>query len=249
MIRGLYTSASGMITQKQRMDVVTNNLANATTPGFKQDSLISSAYSQIPVAIMENPSSVNSSNIIGAHSYGIHIDEVVTSFESGNFEKTDLKTDLAISGDGFFVTQTPEGNEYTKSGTFAVSEEGLLVTQSGYPVLGENGPINVGGKDFSIDEMGNVSSQNGNYKLSVVTFEELNGLRKQGNNSYVAFNQEPIQAQNYQVKQGFIETSNVDLVKQMVDMIEIQRSFEINQRMVKIQDERLGKAVNDIGRI
>ncbi len=249
MIRGIYNSVSGMITQKKKLDVVTNNLANSTTPGFKEDKLISSSFSEMYIANLDSNQMQDKPHIIGTKSFGVHIDEVVTSFASGYLEETGLFTDLALQGSGFFEVETPDGTMYTRSGKMKVSPEGILVTTEGHPVMGEDGYMQTGFGEFSVDETGNVFSSNGNYKIKIAEFEDLNELRKQRDNLYVNLGNEPVDAQDSIVKQGFLESSNVDLIKQMIDMIEITRSFEINQRMVKIQDERLGKSVNEIGRV
>ncbi len=249
MIRGIYNSVSGMITQKKKLDVVTNNLANSTTPGFKEDKLISSSFSEMYIANLDSNQMQDNFRIIGTKSFGVHIDEVVTSFASGYLEETGLFTDLALQGSGFFEVETPDGAMYTRSGKLKVSPEGILVTTEGHPVMGEDGYIQTGFGEFSVDEAGNVFSTNGNNKIKIVDFENMNELRKQRDNLYVNLGNEPFDAQDSTVKQGFLESSNVDLIKQMIDMIEITRSFEINQRMVKIQDERLGKSVNEIGRV
>jgi len=249
MIRGLYTSASGMITQKKKLDVVTNNLANAATNGFKEDRLVSSSFEEMYISRLNDSGIVNKTRGIGTNGFGVHIDEIITSFEPGNLEETGIYTDIALLGDGFFVIDTPEGQRYTKSGAFKISPEGFLVTHQGYPVQGRDGAIPVGNGDFEVDSQGNITTQNGVFTFQITAFDNPGGLRKQGDNLYFIQDANMIEPENTVIKQGFIESSNVDLVKQMIEMIEIQRSFEINQRMVKIQDERLGKAVNEIGRI
>lgn len=249
MIRGIYNSASGMITQKKKLDVVTNNLANTTTAGYKEDKLLTSSFSEMYVAKLDNKNTVQSPSIIGSKSFGVHIDEVVTSFLHGNFEETGIYTDFALQGDGFFVVDTPQGMMYSKSGNFKVSADGILVTNSGYPVMSDSGYIQTGFEKFSSSEDGYIETENGRYKMMIVDIEDKSLLRKQNDGLYAQSETLHLEAQNTKLRQGFLESSNVDLVKQMVEMIEISRNFEINQRMVKIQDERLGKSVNEIGRI
>ncbi len=249
MIRGLYTSATGMVTQQKRMDVVTNNLANATTPGFKQDMLLSSSFEALMVHRMNGNSDFGPLNEVGVLNNGIHVDEIVTSFEEGMLKETGISTDFAIDGDGFFVVNTPQGERYTRAGTWFVSSEGKLVTQEGYEIQGQNGAINVNNTSFTVDSYGNMKTVTGLDKIKLVNFENLSGLRKEGGNLYSANNAQIINDTGSKIKQGYLEGSNVDLSKQMVDMIEISRSFEINQRMIKMQDEKLGKAVSEIGRL
>jgi flagellar basal-body rod protein FlgG len=164
-------------------------------------------------------------------------------------EQTGVPTDFAIEGDGFFVVNTPQGERYTRTGAWSVSPAGELVTQEGYKVQGENGAINILNASFTVDSNGNVTSMAGTDKIRLVNFDDLSGLRKEGNNLYSSNTAQIIPGTPGTIKQGCLEGSNVDLSKQMVDMIEISRSFEINQRMIRMQDEKLGKSVSEIGRL
>lgn len=250
MIRGLYTSTTGMITQQKKMDVVTSNLTNATTPGYKSDELLSSSFADLMVGQSGGSSLGNQSGEIGVLNNGIHIDEVVTSFSEGSLEETGTPTDLGISGDGFFTVMTPGGERYTRAGNFTVAADGTLTTQDGYAVLGTDGnAVRVGNASFTVDSDGTVFSKNGTSQLKIVSFEANAGLRKQGENLYLASNGASAKTAEGKISQGYLESSNVDMVKQMTDMIEISRSYEINQRMLKMQDEKLGRAVSEIGKI
>lgn len=249
MLRGLYTAATGMTVQRAKMDVLTNNIVNASTTGFKKDALLSSTFSEVLIERINDPYVVNTSEEVGPYSFGTHIDEVYTDFMQGSIESTDAQTDLAISGDGFFVVDTPGGVRYTRAGNFSVSQQGYLVTNDGYNVLGENGRINVGSGDFSVDSEGNVAVD-GEVRdaLSIVQFDEVAGLRKQGGSLYYAFNGEvPTAAENSTVMQRYLESSNVDIATEMIDMITVYRTYEASQKILTMTDETLGLAVNDLG--
>ena len=249
MIRGLYIATTGMLSQQRRMDVLTNNLANAETTGYKEDQLLVRSFDDMLIERINDPAVVGYSAQVGPLSPGIHVDEVATRHGEGPLEETNLSTDLALTGSGYFVVNTPDGERYTRSGQFAVSADGFLITAEGHQVQGQDGPVFVGGSQFTVETDGRVTSPFGITQLRLVDFEDPTGLRKEGSNLYSDFAaglQEEAQAQ---VRQGFLEGSNVDLSRQMTQMIEIQRSHEINQRIVKMMDERLGKAVNDIGRL
>ncbi|MDD2375754.1 MAG: flagellar basal-body rod protein FlgF [Eubacteriales bacterium] len=250
MIRGLYTATTGMLTQEKRMDVVINNLANATTVGYKQDSLLSRSFDDLMIERMNDPSIVQRTADVGPLNTGIHIDEVITNFNVGSLQETKSNTDLALLGNAFFTVNTADGERYTRAGNFQVDADGFLTTAAGDRVLGEQGEINVGSTDFAVDLNGNVQA-NGQLidRLQLVTVEDTTTMRKQGGNLYSLQEGVVQPAEQAQVRQGFIEMSNVDLSNQMVNMIEIQRSYEINQRMIKIMDEKLGKTVNDLGRV
>jgi flagellar basal-body rod protein FlgG len=248
MLRGLYLANTGMLTQQRRMDVVTNNLANASTVGFRQDDLLPRSFAAELVSRLDDPALAGPA--VGSLDHGIHVDEVVTDFSAGPVEETGLPTDLALTGPAFFAVQTPAGERYTRAGNFKVTADGLLTTQDGYPVLAENGPAQVGSADFTVSSTGRIQSAAGETQLRLVQFADPTGLRKEGNNLFLNLNAGAPDGQaTAGVRQGCLEGSNVDLASQMTRMVEIYRSHEINQRMIKIFDEKLGRSVNDIGRI
>ena len=249
MLRGLYTATTGMTVQRAKMDVLTNNIVNASTTGYKKDNLLSSNFEEVLIERIGDPYLVNTSEEVGPYSFGTHIDEVYTDFSQGSIEPTETQTDLAITGDGFFAVETPDGERYTRAGNFCVNQEGYLVTADGYYVLGENGRINVGSGEFSVDGEGNiVSGDEARGTLRIVRLEETDGLRKQGDNLYYVFSGEaPADAEDFKIMQGYLESSNVDIATEMVDMITVYRAYEANQKILTMTDETLGMAVNNLG--
>jgi flagellar basal-body rod protein FlgF len=251
MLRGLYTAAAGSATLRARMDVLTNNIVNAETIGYKKDSLISSSFESVLIERINDPYVVNQSREVGPYSFGTHIDEVSTDYTQGNMESTGKQTDLAISGEGFFAIGTPEGEIYSRSGAFSVDSQGYLVNGDGYFVLGEDGPLNVGFGDFAVDSNGVVTAD-GEEKgiVRIVDFQEATVLRKQGDNLYYSYGGEtPAEAENAKIMQGFQESSNVDIASEMVDMMTVYRAYEANQKILTMTDETLGLAVNNLGRL
>lgn len=247
MVRGLYTAATGMMVQRNKMDVLTNNVVNAETAGFKKDTLLTSTFDEVMIKRINDPSvNVFGGSNVGTYSSGTHVDELVTDFSEGSLERTDRSTDLAIVGDGFFTVETPAGERYTRSGNFAVNSEGYLVTQDGYYVLGDNGRIYTGSDQFSVTEDGSITgSLAGGDTLKIVTFEDQGMLRKEGNNLYYIYgNSLPGSATDAVIRQGMQETSNVDLADEMVDMITVYRKYEASQKIVSMTDDTLGMAVN-----
>ncbi len=249
MNRGLYTATTAMMSQRKRMDVVTNNLANAATAGFKEDTLLTRSFKDVLIERLNDPAIVGCPSEVGLYNAGTHIDMISTSFASGVLEETGRNADLALEGNGFFAVETPEGERYTRSGQFQVSAAGELVTQGGNRVLGANGPIRVDSTAFTIASDGTVQSAAGADRIRLVSFADPGVLRKQGGGLYSAYGGEPAPDTATKVRQGYLEGSNVDLAGQMVDMIEITRSHELNQRIVRMMDEKLGKSANDIGRL
>lgn len=259
MIRGLYTAVSGMITEEAKQDVVTNNLANVTTPGFKVDNLCVKQFDE--VLLHNYDKMVGNKNVrqnIGGLSMGSKIDEVNTYFQQGMLEKTDRTTDFAIQGKGFFVVEKGEqGNNerlYTRNGHFYVNNRGFLVNDSGDNLMGRNNatgaiePIRLTTEDFTLTKEGNISvNGNDSYTVEIADFENYGNLRKVGNDSYTGNN--PVNATNYTVKQNSLEKSNVNTVKEMIEMMTVMRTFETNQKVIQAIDETLGKAVNEIGNV
>ncbi|MBP2031400.1 flagellar basal-body rod protein FlgG [Clostridium algifaecis] len=258
MIRGLYSAVSGMITQEAKQDVITNNLANSNTVGFKQDDLSVADFGDM---LLQNYDKIeggrNVRNILGSISLGSKINGVNTEFSEGAIKQTDVDTDFAIEGRGFFTVSRQEGNAnntyYTRDGHFHVNINGTLVDDSGDAVLGRNiqtgalGEINVGNGKISCDEQGNISI-NGTprYKFDTVDFGNYNNLTKIGDNLYSGNN--PVQA-NVTVRQKCLESSNVNVMSTMADMITTMRSFETNQKAVQSIDETLEKLINEVGKI
>lgn len=245
MLRSLYISASGMLAQRRTMDVLTNNLANVSTPGFRRDTLLARSFSE-ELLIRINDPEQNSAGI-GTINFGVHADEVVTGFEQGSMEPTGRTADMALAGDGFFVVETPQGLRFTRAGNFQVDAQGFLCTPEGYYVRGTGGRIQVGSTNFSVDAAGNIASAAGTAQLQLVTFADLKVLTKVGNNLFSG----PLTAMNAncQVRQGWLEGSNVDLGSEMVNMIAVQRNYESNQRMISMINDTLQKTVNEIGRV
>lgn len=235
-----------MLAQRKAMDVLTNNLANVTTTGFKRDSLLTRSFSEVLIGRINDPET--NSGGIGTMTFGVHADDAVTSFEQGSLEPTGRAADLAIVGDGFFVVETPDGLRYTRNGNFQVNDQGFLCTAEGYYVRGTNGRINVGSQGFAVDLNGNITTAaGGNARLQLVTFADPGVLTKAGANLFSG----PLTAANAtgQVRQGWLEGSNVELGSEMVTMISVQRNYEANQRMINMINDTLQKTVNEVGRI
>jgi len=194
----------------------------------------------------------NPLNVLGNLSYGIRSSEVVINFEQGQLQQTDNSFDLALGDKGFFCIETPQGERYTRNGEFTKDAEGYLVTKEGYKVLGESGYIKLDGSSMTVSEKGEVySDAQLADKLKLVDFNNYKNLRKEGDG--LVRIEEGMEAEPLitavTVRQGFLEGSNVNSVKEMVEMITMMRTYEANQKMIKINDELLGRAVNDIARL
>ena len=262
MIRGTYTAGTGMLLQRRMMETITNNITNVETAGYKKEHLVSHSFDEVLIhrindehvlgqRLIIRPSwNIDKAPRVGPLNLGTQVDQLYINYEAGSLDGTERTTDLALVGDAFFVVQTQEGERYTRSGAFYVDEAGYLIDGEGHFLLGENGPIYVGGLNFRVDERGGVYvDETLTDTIRVVSFEDNLSLRKQGSNLYYSLD-EPLPAANtHKIMQGFLEMSNVDIGREMVDMLTVYRAYESNQRMLTMIDETVGRAVNDIGRL
>jgi len=232
------------------METITNNIANADTTAYKKEHFISHSFDEVLVRRINDHNRFWPDRRVGPLNLGTQVDHLTIDFQMGSLEGTERPTDFALVGDGFFVVQTPQGERYTKTGHFYLDNEGYLIDGDGHYLLGANGPIYVGGLDFRVDTFGNVFTENGfSDSIRVVSFEDNTTLRRQGDNLYFA-TEDPMAAPNdYRIAQGFLESSNVDIGREMVDMLTMYRTYETNQRMITMIDETVGRAVNEIGRL
>ncbi len=289
MIRGLYTGASGMVAQMHRMDALSNDIANVDTTGYKRDIAVEKAFPELLLRRMDDngvrqlplsgtPPHLGSfevAPVVGKLGTGVEMNELYTDFQQGALKQTDSAFDLALQGKGFFVVQTPYGNRLTRDGSFILGPEGLLVTQNGFPVLGEKGPIHIKLNNFVVDEDGKifvnqrfqpdpnrlVSSQENEWdrtqqldRLQVVNVQFPRYLKKQGNDLYVDTPESGAASivrtnERPKVRQGFLEASNVNPVTAMVDMIEVNRAYEANQKVIQAEDDATGKLWNEVVRV
>jgi flagellar basal-body rod protein FlgG len=211
--------------------------------------------------------------VIGKLGTGVEFNELYTDFQQGEFKETGSDFDLALDGKGFFTVQTPWGERYTRNGAFHLGKEGFLETKEGYPVLGENGPLRVRANNFQVDKAGRVWI-NAEYAedelvererntwgdtqlldtLKIVDFDIDRYLEKQGSNLYRATDisgEARIMdlEERARVVQGFTEGSNVDPVLEMVQMIEVNRAYEANQKVIQSGDSMLGTLINQVARV
>jgi len=246
-----------MLLQRRLMENITNNISNADTTGYKKEHLVSHSFDEVLIKRINDPHVVGQTRIANAPNtgplnFGTQIDQLYINFEEGILEGTERNTDIALVGDAFFVVGTPAGERYTRSGAFYIDVMGYLVDGEGNYLLGENGPVYVGGMNFSVDVLGGVRTGDGNEyadRIRVVSFEDNGALRKQGSNLYFSMEAPQAAPNQYRMVQGFLEGSNVDIGREMVDMLTVFRTYETNQRMLTMIDETVGKAVSEIGRL
>ncbi|MCR5176212.1 MAG: flagellar basal-body rod protein FlgF [Anaerovibrio sp.] len=266
MWRGLYTAATGMITESCRTDVIANNLANANTTSYKRDDAVSSEFEpmlmhriddlsvkQRDVTTFKGFSLNNGAPVIGELGLGSSVDEIVTDHSQGAFQTTGNTFDLAISGEGYFLVDTPQGQRYTRDGNFYRSANGRLVNVNGYNVLDDRGrPIDIPAEtaDVVIGVTGNISADRVPVaRIGLFQFEGGDAaMVKQGSNLYRAPEGARRMNANGEIQQGILERSNTNVVSEMVNLIANYRAYEANSKAVVTQDTMLDKSVNEVGR-
>lgn len=257
MVRGLYTAYTGMINKQKRLDTVTNNLANASTTGFKREGLTSKSFDQMLTVKLNDLSVPYLNEGIGKMSLGVKIGENYTDYSQGSFKETGNTYDLALAGNGFFTISYTDkkGNtseKYTRDGEFTMDSEGYLRTLEGDYVQGEGGNIMipVETSEVSIRDNGDIYAD-GEYvdSLRIVDFEDYNNIEKFGENLYNVVDGATETESTAAVKQGYLEMSNINVVKEMVEMITISRAYESNQKLIQTEDDMLDKSVNQVGKV
>lgn len=235
MDRSIFVALSGMALQEKRIEILSDNIANVYTAGYKN---------QKPLFEDSMP------DARGLRTFAA-VSGVVNDMSQGTSEKTDRRLDVEIRGDGFFVVNTPNGPRYTRDGSFVLGTDGTLRTRSGDTVAGDKGAIKLTSPDVEIDPDGNV--RNGNFvvgKLKVVTFDDPGRLAREGTYFTAADpGAAPKQAgPNTSLNQGYVEISNVNPVRAMTTMIEAMRSYETHSKMIQTIDDITRKAIDEIGR-
>ena len=240
----------------KKMDVVTNNIANADTRGFKRDRIVTQAFSEEMFKKLDDKKyeMLDHSQTIGEASLGVFVESVHTDFSNGAFEKTEAPLDVAINGEGFFcITTDGDDEKYTRDGSFTLDPQGYLRTTEGNFVKGEDGLINVTSGynegNITIDNIGNVYSGTEIIgKLKMINFSNPDSLRKAGDNLYDRIEESEESPFNGVIAQGYIEMSNANSVQEMVEMINSARVYEANSKAIKVHDTILQRVVNDVGR-
>lgn len=256
MLRSMYASVSSMITLQARQGIITNNLANINTTGYKSQTLVAKSFDDMLLHNKDNyKNGVSNVNELGSLNFGVRIDETATSYKQGTLISTENNTDFAIVGNGFFqVTDEQNNTYYTRDGSFKVNPQGYLVTNSGQYVMGINSQtgnserIYIGSDLISISPDNSVMINGENrYKFNIVDFENYDNLTKYGNNLYTGdggFN-----SNNYSIQQKYLESSNIDYINEIALMMETVNEFEANQKVIQTIDSTLGQIASEIGRV
>ncbi|TDF93529.1 flagellar hook-basal body protein [Paenibacillus piri] len=299
MLRGLYTAASGMISQQRKHDIVTNNIANVNTPGFKQGNGINRSFPEMLISRVRSGQGEPGSVPIGRLNTGVMAEENVSVHAQGDIQETHNPFDFAlisniqiagaafdasgkyvdangqrvIQPQAFFTVENADGEQrYTLNGKFSVDGTGQLITPDGYRVIGSDGqpillidpvtqtPIS----NFHITKQGQFTNEDGipiqtanNQPMSLLIsrIEDPNHLVREGNGLYRLIPGEEGLARattvddQVEIRQGYVERSNVDSSQSMVDLMSALRAYEANQKVIQFYDRSMDKAANEVGRV
>lgn len=244
MDQAMYTAASGAMAMELRLAVISNNIANVDTTGFKKDQVSFESYMKqldtdplVPVQYQRIPEDVITKE------YSIDTTQ-------GTIRRTGNPLDVALVGEGYFVVETDKGLRYTRAGSFQRTTDGLLANQQGDIVQGEGGNIAIGSGDVIIARDGTVSVDGATVgRLQVVTIAP-ESLMKSGKNLFeVAPGVTPASAETPVVQQGSIELSNVDAIKEMLGLIQTQRAYEAFQKMITSVSDAYGQSIQQVGMV
>ena len=262
MQESLYIAASGGMIQQRKMETLSNNLANVSTTGFKMDSLV---FKEILPEFNPNLDFESSKQALQEPRYSNRsvsyagLTDFATNYSQGGLTSTENPLDLALEGDGFFTVGTEEGPRYTRKGNFHLDESNRIVSASGLPLLDPTGQelvIPPTGGTITIDPQGTVTLGDATStttvgQLDLAFFEDKNQLRKDGESLFRQVSGDPPSKPpaGTTVRQGFVESSNVNLVAEMTKMIQTVRTFEAMQKLIQTVDDLNGQSINSIARV
>lgn len=249
MFKGFYNLTSGMLTQQQNLDVVSHNLVNISTAGYKEERYTASTFDEVMLSRVGNVEKIYTE--IGEASSMRVGSQMYTNYAQGVPEFTDIPLDFAISGDGFFAVQGADGQMiYTRSGSFSLDEEGYLCYPGQGRVMSPNNePILLSTDKIKADSAGRIFTEDGGLlgELGVFVFEDNETLVHTGDGMFTG--EGAAAAENPVVDWRYLERSNVDMVRQMTEMLTCQRALQSAAQVAKMYDQLMSKATTDIGRL
>ena len=255
MLRGIYSAAAGMLAQNVLTDNLANNIANVSTTGFKKVSTAFQAFDDVLMSEMKN----GNQRPLGKYAASVVPQGSYVNYAQGAIAQTGNNFNVALNGEGFFKVSLPNGDEaYTRDGHLSANSQGVLTTVDGNKISGKGGEIQLpqGYTEMQIRTNGEVLVfQPGQTQpqivgqLDVVNFDNPQKLQKIGANLYTSEESPNNNTQNTTVEQGSLELSNVNVIREMVDSMQGMRTYEILQKSIHMQNDTLGKAVNDVGKV
>ena len=255
MFRGFYTLTSNMITQERRLNVISNNMANVATPGFKSDELMTVTFQEM-LAYRTGSVDKSSPEYLNANVHMMRVvDEKVTNFEQGGFDMTGRPLDMTIIGEGFFEIQTPQGGSvYTRNGSFTIDDEGYLSLQHIGRVIGSDGePILLQTDKIEVRSDGSLYFEGRAPigRIGIANFVDYTQTEKTGEGMFLNLGGDDnvIEVALPVVRGQMLERSNVSAMDEMVAMMASQRSLQAAGQIIKTYDQLMAAAASDIGRV
>ncbi|NBK79361.1 flagellar hook-basal body protein [bacterium D16-76] len=248
MFKGFYNLASGMITHGKNLDVISNNMTNVATSGFKEDCFTGQTFDEVMWSRVGNK--IKNYEEIGGISYATVPSQVYTDYTQGAFDETGMPLDFGIDGEGFFAIQTGDGIAYSRAGNFTLDDEGYLTLPGFGRVLDINQEeIQLVTDKIRTDDAGRIYTENGGFlgQIGVYEFEDNGQLVKNAQGLFTGGGQP--QLGTAKIYNGRVERSNVGLVQQMVKMITTQRAYQSSATVTKMYDQVMGQATSDLGRL
>ncbi|QTC40522.1 flagellar hook-basal body protein [Bacillus sp. V3] len=277
MFRGFYSAATGMLAQQRKTEMLTNNMANANTPGYKADQASLRAFPEMLLERLDSAQVPTEKGLpipfnqkVGKLNTGVYMQETTPNFLQGDLQETGRNADIAlingtmpidgdtgVQGSVFLTVEGADGPRYTRNGNLTVNGNGFLTTNSGFFVLDENGNrIQLQSDDFKIGDNGEILVDEAEVaRLGIGYSKNPNSMIKQGDGLFATEGNAALpnafEAEDviFSTKQGFLERSNVDASRTMTDMMTAYRSFEANQKVLQAYDRSMEKAANEIGRV
>jgi flagellar basal-body rod protein FlgF len=248
MIQGLYAAASGMMAVENQQSVIANNIANASTPGFKRQSSVHEGFYELLLNKMTNPAYLDTQRFPGG---GLYLERTYSDFAEGPIAATGNPMNIALVGPGFLCVETPEGQRFTRDGRFTINDDGQLATLEGYPVLAQGEmPIRIEGSNVTFDDEGTVLVDGQpEAQLLITEFENPGMLLRDGENLFIASEAALITsrpAMATEVVAGSLEMSNVRMPVEMAQMMMGLRAYGAYQRVINSADETVGQLINQV---
>lgn len=257
MVRGLYTAYNGMVNEQKRLDIISNNLANSATVGYKEENVTSRSFKDYMAIKIHDGSNAYIDQNIGTFNPGVKLGETYMDWTQGSLRETGNTYDIAIEGNGFFAMRVTDSNgnssiKYTRCGTFKCTADGYIVDAEGNHLQGSSGDLQVpvDASDIAIKSDGSVYADGVLVDtISLVDFADYNYLELYGDNMFNAVDGATMIEATGALEQGFTEQSNVNVISEMVSMITITRAYEAGQKMIRTTDSLLDASVNQVGKV
>ena len=248
MYKGFYNLTSAMLTHGKHLDVISNNMANIATSGYKADRFTASTFGEVLWNLVGNKEKTYTG--LGDQSWITAPSQLYTDYTQGALEHTDLPLNFAIEGNGFFAIETDNGRMYTRNGGFSLDNEGYLTLPGEGRVLSRAGnPIRLQTDEIRVDSLGGLYTEDGTYMGTVGVFDlgDTDGITKNQRSMFEPGGQAVPTAAT--LRNGMVEHSNVDMVQQLTEMIQAERAYQSAAEVIKIYDEVIQRSNSDVGRL